>query len=558
MRRLATGGLIAVFVGVLNLPARTAPPQQPSRAQVPGAFRSAITMVPVDVRVVDRNGRPVTGLERSDFTILEDGVPQEIAHFEARALTAHPPAAGEATPALRRAPGGDVAGQDHRIFLILLGRGRLREPSGALDALRQFVGERLLPQDQVAVFAWDRATDFTTDHERIARVLGQFDRVHESIESKLAFHFSGLAAYYGSKDIPADIQADIDAIFEGTPNRRVLRGAVSDSVRLESDATRVIADLVSTGTSLMTDLPLAEFVYENARTMQDLGNLYAGLEYLRYLDGEKHLVLVTEKGLFLPREEDDKRIAEAASSARVAIDTVETGGLFVGVAPGLLGPTPGQWTQLWSFGTLRAIAELSGGSASVCEYTRQAVERIDDTTRAGYLLAYYPKRVASDGKYRQITVKVNRANMTPVYRHGYEATDQFVPFDRRSFLTSTRMMAAAQYGDDLRDIKVRASATRARVDVQIDASRLTFAPENGARVARLDIAVLPIGRKGRIRDDRWDKIELTLGDAELARYRREGLRYSIALPAAANAEKVRVVVYDYAADLLGATTVKVF
>jgi hypothetical protein len=29
---------------------------------VPGAFRSRITLVPVDVRVLDRNGKPITDL----------------------------------------------------------------------------------------------------------------------------------------------------------------------------------------------------------------------------------------------------------------------------------------------------------------------------------------------------------------------------------------------------------------------------------------------------------------------------------------------------------------
>jgi hypothetical protein len=37
--------------------------------------------VTLDVRVVDRNNRPVNGLKQSDFTVLEDGQPQEISSF---------------------------------------------------------------------------------------------------------------------------------------------------------------------------------------------------------------------------------------------------------------------------------------------------------------------------------------------------------------------------------------------------------------------------------------------------------------------------------------------
>ncbi len=38
-------------------------------------------LVNINVRVIDRNNRPINGLRKSDFTILEDGVPQPIEFF---------------------------------------------------------------------------------------------------------------------------------------------------------------------------------------------------------------------------------------------------------------------------------------------------------------------------------------------------------------------------------------------------------------------------------------------------------------------------------------------
>jgi hypothetical protein len=58
------------------------------------------------------------------------------------------------------------------------------------------VRERLLPQDLVAVMAWNR-------------------RAHEGTEGRLRVAFSGLAAIYGSKEIPQGLQHDIDAVFDG-------------------------------------------------------------------------------------------------------------------------------------------------------------------------------------------------------------------------------------------------------------------------------------------------------------------------------------------------------
>jgi VWFA-related protein len=44
-------------------------------------FRSGILTVPVSVTVVDAQGRPVTGLSRDVFEVLEDGTPQPISYF---------------------------------------------------------------------------------------------------------------------------------------------------------------------------------------------------------------------------------------------------------------------------------------------------------------------------------------------------------------------------------------------------------------------------------------------------------------------------------------------
>ena len=49
--------------------------QQPPRT----TFKSNVDLVPVDVNVVDKNGRPVTDLTAGDFTLAVDGKPRRIA-----------------------------------------------------------------------------------------------------------------------------------------------------------------------------------------------------------------------------------------------------------------------------------------------------------------------------------------------------------------------------------------------------------------------------------------------------------------------------------------------
>ena len=61
-------------------------------------------------------------------------------------------------------------------------------------------------------------------------------------------------------------------------------------------------------------LGLDDFVQVTARSLQDLGNCYAAIEYLRHLEGDKHLVFVTERGMNLPRLEDDMDLAKAPTT----------------------------------------------------------------------------------------------------------------------------------------------------------------------------------------------------------------------------------------------------
>ncbi|HUP42040.1 MAG TPA: hypothetical protein VM599_02400, partial [Thermoanaerobaculia bacterium] len=66
-----------------------------------------VEVVNVEVRVIDRKGRPITGLAREDFELFEDGRRVEIAHFyEVRGD--HRAEPGEGLP---RLPEGDPDGR---------------------------------------------------------------------------------------------------------------------------------------------------------------------------------------------------------------------------------------------------------------------------------------------------------------------------------------------------------------------------------------------------------------------------------------------------------------
>ena len=103
--RWAVAPIVAVAFWICDTPARAQFPQIPQ-------FRAGVTLVPVEVRVLDREGNPVSGLTQADFTVREDGRPHEISHFQA--------------------VNSDGSSKIARNFFIVLGRGRLNEPTKAL------------------------------------------------------------------------------------------------------------------------------------------------------------------------------------------------------------------------------------------------------------------------------------------------------------------------------------------------------------------------------------------------------------------------------------------
>lgn len=76
--------IISIFAALSVLAASTyaeAPAdKQAPQTQAP-VFRSGATLVPLDVRVLDRSGQPITDLRQNEFVITEDGRPQSVSHF---------------------------------------------------------------------------------------------------------------------------------------------------------------------------------------------------------------------------------------------------------------------------------------------------------------------------------------------------------------------------------------------------------------------------------------------------------------------------------------------
>jgi VWFA-related protein len=418
--------------------------------------------------------------------------------------------------------------------------------------------------------------------------------MHEQVDFEIGLQMSGLAAVYGSKVIPRSLQAKIDQMFAGSGLLASQRVDPADAAasRVEQDARRQInaqiqkeievakaeaaaaagvpnqtawSEIDEIQTQMFADLPLETFIATTAQTLQDLGNLYAGIEYLRHFEGEKHIVFLTERGLTLPRLEEDEILASAANDARVAIDTIETGGIYVGQAGGQM--PEGRWNQTFAFQTLRAIAELTGGVSSIAEPGITAMDRINDVTRAGYLLGYYPTNGTWDGRYRKVTVRVSRPGVNVYYRHGYYSRVELEAFSRREFVSADRIRAAASFRREINDIRLSVDASMGRakdgpgyemsVDASIDPSKLAFTFVEGVHVGQISIAVFCWDEKGNAVGNSLQTADLKLKDDVYKKILYSGIPYKVRFSVNPAVRSVRVVVYDFKADLIGSADKRV-
>ncbi len=513
-------------------------------------FRDRTLLVPIDVRAVDGHGEPVRDLRLSDFIVTEDGIAQEIAHFASVDFErVADVAVGERQPV---APTGPT-GPEERTFLMVLGRGRLQGPARGLEAAMTFVQSGLRPQDFVGVVAYDRATDLTRDREPILRLLQRYQARHESIEARLDHWFGGLNFLFVSRVPPPGAQAEIDALFDdpGLPRTRRLAG-------LDAPAEDRVTDLPDMDTPGIAEIGDAPAI---VATRDDLDKLYSAVSYLRNLDGEKHLIFVSEEGLLgLGRSEDADGFAAMAADARVTVSTIHTGGLSTSWGEGVfMGPN---WGHIWAMLDSRSIASISGGVSSSHQFASKAFDTLARTMGTSYVLGYYPTNRVPDGQYRRIAVTTTRPGVRLIHRRGYYAREGPPPADRRTVMAHARITSAGAYRMPIRDVGVSLRASyasrgaagwRVKAEVAIDPGTIRFREVDGRQVAALNVAIFFGNLDEKLVGEAWKTIDLQLDAATFERLQRESIVYETTVDLRGAGPRIKAVVYDFLGDRVGTT-----
>ena len=399
-----------LLVALSPLPAQDAPKPAPNPTSDQGAPQSGFVLKVnaelVLTNVVARDtktGELVRGLKQSDFTVFENGKKQEIASFDFQSVDMATPlneatisglaagAAGPGTKAVAVARPEDL--RNHRLIVMFFDLTSMQpeDLDRCVDAAKDFLKKKMQPADLIALVSLGDSLkvdqDFTADKDALIHEVG---------------------------------------IYNGTEGQGFAQGANSNSNQVE-DTTGYTPD---------------ESEYNDLNTDRELFALRAVAKSLEKITEKKSLLYfsggISRDGI--ENQASLRAATNAAVRANLAIYSVDTRGLqavsplgdaSTGSLRGQSGYNGGSLLNNMNqnFATQEVMATLSSDTGGKAFFDSNdfapAFERVQRDTSAYYAIGFHSTNAARDGKYRRLSIKINRPGIKLEYRPGYYAPADF-------------------------------------------------------------------------------------------------------------------------------------
>jgi VWFA-related protein len=566
-RTAAVAGFLVVALASPAIALPQAPPAQPS-------FPTQAEAVTVDVVVTGRDGQPVLDLRREDFTVIEDGVAQEIIAFEA----VHRPARASASPApsagagpaldLRSSTNVREPGREPASFVIVFDELHLAPAEAARGraAVAEFLASGVADGDRVALVGTAQGARWTASiPEGREALLKALDRLQPRLVGQTI------------RDRMSDFEAmridrDRDPNTTDVVMRRLLE--TGELMRdTSTSATPTMPDSASVDGWRDEVKARAAGAYARAtqRNEQALGVVLRSLESLAAERGRKSIVFVSGGLVQDPRLSINRRVVTESRRVNAAVYFVDARGL-VAAQTGMdveVGTRTefrdlGSWfteTRERSEGSRGLAADTGGFSVADGNDLADGLARIGREARSYYLVGYAPTNRAADGRFRSIEVKVAREGARLRARRGYYAPGGNEKREAPAEGRDAAMQRALDSPFDLTGVPLRALAevlgpaeagkVKVRVTVEADVRSLAFVERGGAARDTLELLLL-VAREDTGEFTRFDQqFEMSLRPESRARYERDGFAIRREVPLAPGRHQARVVVRDKNSGALG-------
>lgn len=398
-----------------------------SQTDTKPSFPTGTELVTVDAVVLDRQGTPIRGLRQEDFTVTEDGVPQEITAFEAvdrsQEAVATPSAPAPVAASRATSSNVDAVARGDRSFILVFDELHLDlgEAKTGHEAVVQFLRSGVVEGDRVTLIGTAGAAWWTA-------------RIPEGREALLQ-----VAARLQGRRIQ-ELQRDEVSDFEAMRIYRDQDPIVTDRVarRLgEQGAIATVTPLPGESNDLDSQRDQARMraaqVYERSAAQNEatLSLVERSVASLASVRGRKSLVLVSGGIVADTHLSGFRRVVTEARRANVAIYFLDARGLSAATSNlradnqarvnfNDLGATLTEGHER-SDGAVSLAADTGGFSIENQNDLGGAINRIARESASYYLLGYTSADKRADGRFHKIQVKVAGAGRTVRARRGYYA-----------------------------------------------------------------------------------------------------------------------------------------
>jgi len=356
------------------------------------------TLVASDLLVLDDRGRAVKGLSASDFTIIEDGKPQQVGHFLLGSNTSVP-----------------------RSIVLIIDYSGSQFPyiRDSVEAAKVMI-DKLSQRDRMAIITDDieMLSDFTSNKTELKSKL---DVLIERSKGKNGFlglggknRRLGLSAQYSS------LLATLKEAFDAEDQRPIIvfqtDGDEAKYLRNSIIVPSVPPDLPSEWVaSAQADIQAQLKLQRDGMTEFSLDDVYRAVEASRatiytVIPGTKFIGLSPIEQVQRVRADDERATSEwlptLSKGAREAFKARDEARKKVTPVQALRYRAE-EYAKLQS--ALVELSSLSGGWAEFLESPSQAqaiYSRILSDINERYIVGYYPTNKDRDGKRRKISIEV--------------------------------------------------------------------------------------------------------------------------------------------------------
>jgi VWFA-related protein len=385
----------------------------------PPSFPAATEVVTIDAVVLDRQGRPVTGLTPEDFVIYEDGHPHSILNFEtvALALSADPPAVTAGPVASNDSQSPDSA---LRTFTIVVDDVHLTP--AVVARVRSLVRDFILqlhPGDRIVLLRTSGGAWWT---EQLPEGKDNLLAIVDQIEGKRPTPLPGRMTDWEALQLYVHRDSRVGAEVA----RRYYENGILADLPTAPDGD------LQVGEGHPAIRAEASQVYHDAllRSRASLRSLGRTLDALASAKGRKTVFLISEGFVHDPTLTEFKALADTARRTNAVVHYVDVSADRI--MPNQTAADIGQpidtrdltrffdQRRLLSEGS-DSVALDSGGETVRAGNLADAMGRLSTEARSCYLLGYRPSHTTADRRYHKIQVVVRNKELVVRARRGYYA-----------------------------------------------------------------------------------------------------------------------------------------